>query len=122
VVVVVLPSEPVMPMIGHGQTALHLARDLRAAGLRFFEEARMHTRRAEDNVLVECVEIVLAEHKIHTEGREGRVAVAELGRFLFVMYGHAHAGGAQHADERHIAYACADDADALIRKTAKVLF
>ena len=53
----------------------------------------MHTRRAEDNVLVECVEIVLAEHKIHTEGREGRVAVAELGRFLFVMYGHAHAGG-----------------------------
>ncbi len=39
----------------------------------------MHTRRAEDNVLVECVEIVLAEHKIHAEGREGRVAVAELG-------------------------------------------
>lgn len=83
----------------------------------------MHTRCAEDNVSSSGVEIVLGQStKSHTEGREGRVAVAELGRFLFVMYGHAHAGGAQHADEGHIAYACADDADALIRKTAKVLF
>ena len=82
----------------------------------------MHTRGTEDYVLIECVQIVLAEHKIHTEGREGRIAVAKLGRFLFVMYGHAHASRAQHTDERHIAHACADDADALIRKTAKVVF
>ena len=84
-----------MPMIGHGQTAKKSSISLvisEPPALRLLEEARVNARRAEDNVLVECVEIVLAEHKIHTEGREGRVAVAELGRFLFVMYGHAHAG------------------------------
>ena len=106
----------------HREEKLHLAGDLRAVRARFLEEARMDTRSAEDNVLVEGIQIVRAQNEVYAEGSESGIAVAELGGFFFVMHGNAHACGTEHTDERHIAHARADDADPFIRQAAEVLF
>ena len=124
-VVVVLPSEPVMPMIGHGQTAkkkLHLTGDLRAVCARLLKKTRVNARGTEDNVLIERIKVMRAENEVYAEGSEGSIAVAKLGGFFFVMHGNAHACSAQHTDERHIAHARADYADPFIRQAAEVLF
>ena len=82
----------------------------------------MHAGRAEDHIFVQRVQIVRAEHEVHAERCERGIAVPQLGGLLFVMYGHFDARRAQHADERHIAHPCADDADPFIRQAAKILF
>ena len=101
---------------------LHLAGDLRAVLLRLFQKARMHAGRAEDHVLVERIQIMLTQHEVDAQRCQRGIAVAQFGGILFVMYGDPDAGRAQHADERHIAHPCADDADPLIRKAAEILF
>ena len=81
----VLPSEPVMLMIGHGQTAkkkLHLVGDLRAVCARLLKETRVNARGTEDNVLIERIKVMRAENEVYAEGSEGSIAVAKLGGFF----------------------------------------
>ncbi len=123
-VVVVLPSEPVMPMIGHGQTAKKSSISLVISEpfARLLKKTRVNARGTEDNVLIERIKVMRAENEVYAEGSEGSIAVAKLGGFFFVMHGNAHACSAQHTDERHIAHARADYADPFIRQAAEVLF
>ena len=102
---------------------LHLGGEDRAVlrSLAQLRYDRQHARRAEDDIKVQMLEIVRAEDEFCALRRGLVSSCAELGAVAPVAHRHVAAVAQQHAHERLIAHAEADDADALAMQVVDII-
>ena len=113
--------------LGAGQAEiaerLHLRGEDRAV-LRSLAQLRhdgQHARRAEDDIEVQMLQIVRAEDEFCTLSRCLVPGHAKLGPLAPVAHRHVAAIAQQHAHERLIAHAEADDTDALVTQIVHII-
>ena len=110
VLVVVLPSEPVIAMTAgaNGEEGLHFACDDRVRPDGALQLVRVKPGRTKHHVEIETVDVVLSEEELYAERCKLAIYVSELLRLVFVAGGHVAAAFGKQADQRKVADADAD--------------